>query len=608
MAVEVLKERARDELIRLSNKDLGTDFHSLGKKQQSIAMTKFYVREIYNPLKSPISEDDLLESIVDGSNDLGCDLIHRDDGHLLIVQSKYRKGNVPEEASEISHFQSILKRFKNPDLSPNKYLREALADIDWENDTFELVFISFGRIDGQSRKIASQEPSYPDDVADLAQRCDWKFFDENDLNVELRGARNLQRGASGKATKLFPVGTKGRRGASVIEVKAGNYRSFITALDARQLVKSYEELDKDALFSLNIRNFIGNTNTNKAIIKTAEDNAENFFLYNNGISCLATKVTPSDEFLEVTGLQVINGAQTVKALVNAEREGRRNEKNLWATGAPIVLVRITEVPENYAADARVREKITQYNNTQNTIKISDFRSNDDVQTNLKAQFSEVPRSGKKIAYLPKRTDRVPPNSEVIRLEEFAKSVYAFLYDPTAFSGSTSFLFNTDKDGGYAKVFGDGHKIWQRMPDEEFKLRAGIYWLAQEFAPHLKRKREEEVDPDAKAAMERKWMLLYAASVIFKLAYPNDQWMSQLRRLYRGDWSIDDDKKGVVISKIFEAAKAGVVLSYKNNKKYNAKFVHRNWMRGKNTPAEIADVIKNTIFPLLSSIGEIPSSS
>lgn len=606
MAADILKERARDELIRLTSIDLKTDFHSLPKKQQSIAMAKFYVREIYNPLKSPISEDDLLEGVVDGANDLGCDLIHRDDGHVLIVQSKYRKGGAAEEVSEISHFQSILKRFKNPDLNPNKYLADALADIDWDNDTFELVFISFGRIDGQARKISSQDPNYPDEVADLAQRCEWKFLDENDLNLELRGARNLQRGASMKAIKLFPVGAKGKRGDSVIEVKAGDYRSFIMALDARQLIKCYEELDKDALFSLNIRNFIGNTNTNKAIVKTAEESAENFFLYNNGISCLATKVVPSEEAIEVTGLQVINGAQTVKALVNAERVGRRNGTALWAKTLPTVLVRITEVPENYSAGARVREKITQYNNTQNTIKISDFRSNDDVQTNLKAQFAEVPRAGKKIAYLPKRTDKVPPNSEVIRLEEFAKSVYAFLYDPTAFSGSTSFLFNTDKEGGYIKVFGDGQKIWQRMPDDEFKLRAGIYWLAQEFGPHLKRKREEETDIDSKAAMERKWVLLYAASVVFKLLYPNDGWKSQLRKLYRGDWSIGDEKKGAVVSKIFDAAKAGVTLSYKNNKKYNSKFVHRNWMRGRNTPAEIAEVIQTTILPLLSSISEIPS--
>lgn len=606
MSSETLKKKSRDELIRLTEKDLNCKFSDLSQKQQSIATAKFYVREIHNPAKTLISEDDLLEGIVDGASDLGCDFIYRDDGHVLVIQSKYRKNGSSEAIESISHFQSILQRFKNSESVPNKYLKEALADIDWENDTFELVFITFGKIDGQARKNSAQSANYPGDVEDLAERCDWKFYDENDLNVELRGTRNLQRRISDKPIKLYPIGKKGVRGTSVIEVKSGEYKSFITALDARQIIKCYEELDKDALFSLNIRNFIGNSSTNRAIIETAEEHAENFFLYNNGISCLASKVSTSDEHLEVTGLQVINGAQTVKALVNLERSHRRGGDALWVNSTPNVLVRITEVPDNYGPSAKIREKITQYNNTQNTIKISDFRSNDDVQKNLKEQFSEITRYGKKVVYLPKRTDKVPPNSEVIRLEEFSKSVYAFLYDPTAFSGSTSFLFNTDSNGGYVKVFGDGHKIWQRMPDDEFKIRAGIYWLAQEFTPHLRKVREEiEGDPDAKASLERKWMLLYAVSVVFKQLYKDDNWKNQLKKLYKGDWHITDNKKGIVLSKIFDAAKSSVILAYKNSKKNTPGFVHRNWMRSKQTPADIADTVKSLI-PLIAGIDDIPS--
>ena len=244
----------------------------------------------------------------------------------------------------------------------------------------------------------------------------------------------------------------------------------------------------------------------------------------------------------------------------------------------------------------MREKITQYNNTQNTIKDSDFRSNDDVQKNLKSQFADISRRGKTVAYVPKRTDKISPNSEVIRLEEFAKSVYAFLYDPTSFSGSSSFLFNTDKDGGYVRVFGDGSIIWEKMPDDEFKLRAGIYWLAQEFAQRLRNIRDKEEDSDSRAALERKWLLIYASSIIFKSCYPNDDWTNQIRKLYKGEWSLDDDKKGAVVLKIFDAAKGGVVMAYKNSKNFDPKFVHRNWMRSKDTPVLIADTLKNVILP------------
>jgi hypothetical protein len=375
------------------------------------------------------------------------------------------------------------------------------------------------------------------------------------------------------------------------------------ALDARQLIRCYQELDKDALFSLNIRNFIGNTGTNKAIIDTAEKNPQGFFLYNNGIACIASKITALDEYLEVTGLQVINGAQTVKALVNVDRIHQRNKLPLWDTTMPIILTRITEVPDGYGTDGKVRERITQYNNTQNTIKISDFRSNDDVQIGLKEQFGDLWRKGRKVCYLAKRTDKVPPNSEIIRLEEFSKSSYAFLYDPTRFSGSTSFLFNTDSDGGYAKVFGDDTKIWQRMPEDDFKLRAGIYWISNEYGPALRAARLAEDEPDVRAALERKWLLIYAASEVFKYYFPKDKWKHEVRKFYKGDWAMTDAGKGAVIRKIFELSKMGVVLAYKNSKKSNPAFVHRNWMRGKNTPAEISDLLK-TILPSLPKLEDI----
>lgn len=602
---ELLKEKARDELLRISEKEQGVALGTLSQKAQSLGATRFYIREIYNPQKVQIEEDDLNDSLIDGSNDLGCDFIYRNDGHVLIVQAKYRRAGTPEDPASISHFRSILQRFHNKELKVNKHLSEALSDINWDSDTFELVFFTFGRLEGQARKLTGQEAAYPADIPDIIERCDWRFFDENDLNVELRSARNIQRGASDKAIKLYPKGPKGRRGASVVEVQAGNYRSFIMALDARQLIKGYEELDKDALFSLNIRNFIGNTNTNKAIIATAKTHPDDFFLYNNGIACLATKVAQTDEYLEVSGLQVINGAQTVKALVNLDRQHRRSKDELWIKGGPVVLTRITEVPDGYGAGARVREKITQYNNTQNTIKISDFRSNDDVQASLKDQFGELFRKGRRVVYLPKRTDKVPPNSEVVRLEEFSKASYAFLYEPTKFSGSTSFLFSTDAEGGYAKVFGDGLRVWARIPEDEFRLRAGIYWLSQEFSAHLKTIRDKEDDPDARAALERKWLLVYAASSVFKYHFKKDKWKAQVCKLYKGDWAMSDDGKGVIVKSVFDRAKMGVILAYKNSKKSNPNFVHRNWMRGKGTPDEITDYL-HTVLPTLPELGEIPN--
>jgi AIPR protein len=603
MAVETLKLKARDELIRVTEKELETKFGTMNVKQQSVAATKFYLREIRNPVSTAIAEEDVAFGIVDGANDLGCDFIYRDDGHVLIVQSKYRTPSSTESNSDISHFKSILKRFRDPNHKPNKPLQDAISEIDWEADTFELVYVCFSRLGDQALVIAEQQADYPSDVPEIEDRCDWRFLDESELNVALRSARNFQSGVSEKPYTLYPLGDKGQRGAaSVISVDAGQHRSYVMTLDANQLVNAYKALGRDAIFSLNIRNFIGNTSTNKEIIRSAQTAPENFYLFNNGISCLATGVTVSEKSVLVTGFQVINGAQTVKALVHVDKSKK------WAAQIPCVLVRVTEIKEGYGPGGKIREQITRFNNTQNTIKISDFRSNDPVQVALKEQFAAIPRRGRKVAYLPKRTDRVPPQTEIVRLEEFAKSVYAFLFDPTEFTGSTSFLFDDSKAGGYTKVFGDETHVWERMPDDEFELRAAIYWIAQDFGAHLRVAREAEKDADARASLERKWLLIFATATTFRYYYPGDEFKNQLRKLHKGDWSLASgmiDKRSQILTRVFQSAKSGVTTAYKNSKKTNPNFEHRKWIRSKDTPNDIRDVLHDIVLPIQPHIDEIP---
>jgi hypothetical protein len=496
------KLKARDEFVHFAENLSKEKFGKLNAVQQSFALTQFYIKEIRNRIRAEISDEDLEVAIVDGRDDLDCDLIHRDDEQVLIVQTRYRGHGATEPAEKISHFQGILKRLADPTVKANERLRDQLSTIDWKNDSFELVYVTFGNIDNQARKLSEQRANYPASIPDLEQRCTWTYLDETNLNEELRGAVALTREISDKVVTLYPIGPKGKKGsASVIEVEAGKHRSLIMALDARQIIRAYQGLNRDALFSLNIRNYIGNSKTNTAIIKSARTVADRFFLFNNGISCLCNHLAVHGDRIEVRGLQVINGAQTVKALVRAGTY-RPDETDPWISDIPRILVRITEIPGGYGSSGKIREQITQFNNTQNTIKDSDFRSNDPVQQHLKDQFSKIWRRGRQVAYTPKRTDTAPKNAEIIRLDEFAKSVYAFLADPISFSGATAFLLNDDIGGGYNLIFGDGENKWDKMPESEFRLRAAAYWLAQELGSYMRQDRSKETDVDNPAALEK----------------------------------------------------------------------------------------------------------
>ena len=127
---EVLKVKARDELVRLTERELERKFGDLHAKQQSIAATKFYIREIHNPVAMVIDDDDIDLGVVDGGNDLGCDFIHSDDGRVLIIQSKYRGHGTSEKTEEITRFRNVLKSFRDPKQTSNGRLADAIANID----------------------------------------------------------------------------------------------------------------------------------------------------------------------------------------------------------------------------------------------------------------------------------------------------------------------------------------------------------------------------------------------------------------------------------------------------------------------------------------------
>jgi hypothetical protein len=173
-------------------------------------------------------------------------------------------------------------------------------------------------------------------------------------------------------------------------------------------------------------------------------------------------------------------------------------------------------------------------------------------------------------------------------------------EPISFSGATAFLFD-DVAGGYNKIFGDGDAKWEKMPDDEFRLRAAIYWLSKELGEHMREDRAAEADADAKAALERKWVLMYATRKVFEHYFPDGKWKEELRKSYKGDWVLGEDAKGKLFLQIYRAAKAGVVTAYRNSKKHDPKFVHRNWMRSKETPGEITEVLASIIFPTLPPI-------
>lgn len=83
------------------------------------------------------------------------------------------------------------------------------------------------------------------------------------------------------------------------------------------------------------------------------------------------KFNEASKNLEIRGMSIVNGAQTTGALGTLPRLPPESVK---------VQARFIKVKD---ADADLIQNIIQYNNSQNKVEASDFRSTDKIQNDLK---------------------------------------------------------------------------------------------------------------------------------------------------------------------------------------------------------------------------------
>jgi hypothetical protein len=425
-----MKAQFREHLKEYVARKIKNDFDKLSTSQQSKWMALFYADEVVrptNPLLIPEIEEDLTACMVDGSDDCGVDFLARAGNIVLIIQAKFsgaRKAGKKrcEDPADFDSFCSVLSRLHTGpgELKMNQKLREAIVDIDWERDDFDLRYITLSQPAGNSLKRVEQGVVHIPEVPDLPDRCTITLMGEEQLNVELRDSVSLREGIPNRVKLRF---TANGDDPPFINLANGQRGCFVGRVSGAQLAEIYKT-HRSRLFALNIRNYIGDNATNRAIRKTAVSDAEEFFFFNNGISALATRIEPDgqDECAVVCDdFSIINGAQTIRSMSKAQAE------NPHALRSVQVLVRISETAKRRnVQEQQFLDNVTKYNNTQNAIKLSDFRSNDPIQQDLAEKFASLPaRSGRKFLYKNKRSGERDSNRIPISMEEFTKPFTRF---------------------------------------------------------------------------------------------------------------------------------------------------------------------------------------
>jgi hypothetical protein len=566
---------------------LQESFDALNDVARSKYMARYFAERILsprNPALLPSAEEDLASCLVDGKGDQGVDFICREGGVVLITQAKYSGGGrkaakrKSEDPTDFDSFRNVLTRLRNfRALDMNEPLREVAAEIDWDKDRFQLYYITLRQLSANQADIAEWNVTPMPDLPDLLDRTELQLLDETKLNQELRDTLSLDTAEPWIVDLIF---TENEESPPWTRLGSDDSRScYVGRVSGAQLAVLFTQ-HKSSLFTLNIRNYIGDTATNKAIRKTAVEMPEDFFFFNNGISALAEKVEPHNtdrRILTCKNLSIVNGAQTVRSLHKAQILNKEAARDVQ------VLIRLTETESKKTiAEQEFLDNLTKYNNTQNAIRISDFRSNDKIQHDIKARFSALPSlGGKKFSYKNKRSG--PGEREAKRgcdisigMEEFTKTLFVFRFGPDDVYGGTGYVFDSTTDGGYAKLFGSGGEVLPSLGNETFEYYAGI-WFVCSYAKDLWR---EESRKTKHSALERRWMFYYGLGEVLRKAYEGaEDWgKSDLRRLSHAKWMGEgsDGRNQKVISQLSRMAFLILRQAYDESSKTGAS--HRNWFR------------------------------
>jgi len=228
-------------------------------------------------------------------------------------------------------------------------------------------------------------------------------------------------------------------------VEGDKWKAFVTAIPARTLHRLYNK-HKTRLFSANVRDYLGSrksdANINHGIKSTAQSKPEDFWVFNNGITVLTHHFEESHgkgrRYLVLKGASIVNGAQTTGALGSLSKP---------PDSSAMVPARFVET-----SSRDVIYDIIQYNNSQNKVTASDFRSTDRIQKRLRDEVEAIPNAKYEGGRRGGQKDAIERNKNLLPSYTVGQALAAFGQDPLTAYNFKSDIWISDKT--YSRFFND----------------------------------------------------------------------------------------------------------------------------------------------------------
>lgn len=325
-------------------------------------------------------------ALTDSPNDKACDLLYIDRGAGRVVLAQgYESQNTERhqapaaKAATLHQAVNWLFSKKKPQGVPDTLLgawhelHDALAD-----DSIGDVEIWYVHNLPESDQVVGEINSASSAASSLLRQG----YPDNEIYVsgtEL-GRNTLSRRYENSRTTILVSDTFRIEVPGAFQENGEKWTALCTSVPIWWLHERYRKHGAD-LFSPNVRDYLGSrrsqSNINNGIQETVRTEPSNLWAYNNGITALVHSFELDDAgILEITGLGIVNGAQTTGAIgsVPGDEVGQNSH----------VLARFIRCDDQDTVQSIVR-----FNNRQNPTQASDFRSNDGIQRRLVQDFNKL---------------------------------------------------------------------------------------------------------------------------------------------------------------------------------------------------------------------------
>jgi len=329
-------------------------------------------------------------SITDGSDDKKCDIVHvnTDEEYAVIAQcymsSKEKESAPANKASDLNTgvgwlLQRDIGELPLRILSAAQELRAGISEgnikslyIWYIHNLPESENVNQEMVTVQQTAVSAIKTAFPGKKVAVTT-----YEVGNDKLNEWYGESQSPILVSDEITFKYEGGYK---------INGPGWESFSTSIPAQLLYRLFKK-HKTKLFSANIRDYLGSrstdSNINNGIKKTIEGDPSNFWVFNNGVTILTNSFSSPQKIkrgkeITVKGFSIVNGAQTTGAIGSLRRLPDKNAK---------VQARFVSTTDN---DHDLIRKIIQFNNSQNKVEASDFRSTDKIQKRLKDEMIRIP--------------------------------------------------------------------------------------------------------------------------------------------------------------------------------------------------------------------------